>query len=92
MSPVRPVARLNALPREDAEAALGEVCGSPRWARAMESARPFHDAEALHYAAEEAWDALSRTDWLEAFAAHPRIGEDRRVSGGGASELRFTSS
>jgi OHCU decarboxylase len=86
MSPVRPVARLNALRREDAEAALGEVCGSPRWARSMESARPFPDAEALHQAAEESWDALARSDWLDAFAAHPRIGEDRRVSGGEASD------
>ncbi|HJU87289.1 MAG TPA: 2-oxo-4-hydroxy-4-carboxy-5-ureidoimidazoline decarboxylase [Gemmatimonadota bacterium] len=86
MSPLRPVAKLNALTAEDARMALREVCGSSRWARTVESARPFHDAEALHHAAEEAWDALVRTDWLEAFAAHPRIGEDRRVSGGEASD------
>ena len=86
MSPARSVAKLNALTREHADQALREVCGSPRWVRAVESARPFHDAEALHHAAEEAWDDLARTDWLEAFAAHPRIGEDRRVSGGAASE------
>lgn len=86
MSPVRPVARLNALGRDDAAVALREVCGSPRWVRAMDSARPFPDAEALHQAAEESWDALTRPDWLEAFASHPRIGEDRRLSGGEASE------
>ena len=48
-------------------------------------ARPFADAPALQRAAEEAWDALAHADWLEAFAAHPRIGEDRLVSGGDAS-------
>ena len=85
MSPVGPVAKLNALPADDAESVLREVCGSRTWARAVESARPFADAPALHGAAEEAWDALALADWLEAFAAHPRIGEDRRVSGGDAS-------
>jgi OHCU decarboxylase len=86
LSPARPVAKLNALSAEDARAALREVCGSLRWVGAVESARPFQDAEALHQAAEEAWDALAIADWREAFAAHPRIGEDRRVSGGEASD------
>lgn len=85
MRPVRPVAKLNALPGDDAESLLREVCGSRSWARAVASARPFADAPALHYAAEKAWDELAHADWLEAFAAHPRIGEDRRISGGGAS-------
>ena len=85
MSPVRPIAKLNALPTDDAEAVLREVCGSRTWTRAVASARPFADASALHYAAEKAWDELAHADWLEAFAAHPRIGEDRRVSGADAS-------
>ena len=85
MSPVRPVAKLNSLSADDAEAVLREVCGSRTWARAVESARPFADAPALHHAAEEAWDSLAHADWLEAFTAHPRIGDDRRVSGGDAS-------
>jgi OHCU decarboxylase len=80
------VAKLNALTAEDAEAALREVCGSGRWVRVVESARPFQDAEELHQAAEDAWDTLAPTDWREAFAAHPRIGEDMRVSGGEASD------
>ena len=85
MSPVRPVAKLNSLSADDAQAVLREVCGSRTWARAVEAARPFADAPALQHAAEEAWDALAHADWLEAFTAHPRIGDDRRVSGGDAS-------
>ena len=85
MGPVRPVAKLNALPADDAEAVLREVCGSRTWARAVASARPFVDASALHHAAEKAWDELAHADWLEAFAAHPRIGDDRRASGADAS-------
>ena len=41
----------------------------------MMAARPFaSDAEVLA-AADRAWWALGRDDWLEAFAGHPRIGE-----------------
>ena len=76
---------LNAARPEVAESALREVCGSERWVGAVAAARPFASAATLLRAAEDAWDALARADWLEAFSAHPRIGEDRRVSGGEAS-------
>jgi 2-oxo-4-hydroxy-4-carboxy-5-ureidoimidazoline decarboxylase len=29
---------------------------------------------------DEIWESLGKTDWLEAFAAHPRIGDRRKVS------------
>ena len=51
------------------------VCGSREWARAMESSRPFESVPELVSRAEEVWDALSREGKLEAFAAHPRIGD-----------------
>lgn len=85
MSARAALAGLNALPADAAEAALREVCGAPGWASAVAAARPFADFSRLGRAAEDAWDALSREGWLEAFAAHPRIGEDRRVGGGQAS-------
>jgi OHCU decarboxylase len=59
----------------DAEDALLRCCGSTRWAQLMASARPFASMQALMAAADECWNALERRDWLEAFAAHPRIGE-----------------
>ena len=77
------VEELNALPPADAERALLDCCGSRAWARAVAAARPFTDEAALHASADRAWDALGRTDRLEAFAAHPRIGE-RAATGGGA--------
>lgn len=76
---------LNAMPAAAAEAALREVCGARRWAAAVALARPFADPAELAAAAESAWNALTPADWTEAFASHPRIGEDRRVSGGEAS-------
>lgn len=77
--------RLNALTRDAAEDVLREVCGARRWAAVVAGGRPFAEPAELMAAAESAWDALTRADWTESFAAHPRIGEDRRVSGGEAS-------
>ena len=49
-------------------------CGSRRWADAMAAARPFATEEDLFAAADWIWNSLAPEDWLEAFAAHPRIG------------------
>lgn len=73
---------LNALPPDAARAALTRCCGSHRWVDAMLAARPFAGDAALFHAAERAWWALDRKDWLEAFARHPRIGEQ----GGGGGD------
>ena len=68
-------AQLNALPAEAAVNELLRCCSSEAWARRMSAVRPFESDEALFDAAERVWWALSADDWLEAFAAHPRIGE-----------------
>ena len=81
-----PLDRLNALTDDEAEAVLREVCGSRRWAAAVGAARPFARPADLFAAAEVAWEALGRADWCEAFASHPRIGEDQRMSGGEGSD------
>src|SRR6266404_9095916 len=69
------VESLNAMPTDAARAALLRCCGSRRWADAMTARRPFASAEDVFRAADEIWAGLDRTDWLEAFAAHPRIGD-----------------
>jgi allantoicase len=71
---------LNALPAEQASSELLACCGSKAWAARMAAARPFPDPAALAATADRMWDALGPEDWLEAFAAHPRIGE--RPAGG----------
>jgi len=40
----------------------------------MAGARPFASLDAAGAAADRIWTSLDRSDWLEAFAAHPRIG------------------
>ena len=70
-----PLEQLNRLRETDAAAELLSCCGSTAWARRMAAARPFESAEEAADAADRIWRSLSGEDWLEAFAAHPRIGE-----------------
>jgi|SRR5947209_10810095 len=60
---------------DDARAALLRCCGSRRWADAMTARRPFASADDMLRAADAIWAGVDRADWLEAFAAHPRIGD-----------------
>ena len=66
---------LNALPPDRAVPELLRCCGSTRWAREMAARRPFGNMEAIGAEADKIWHGLGLEDWLEAFAAHPRIGE-----------------
>ena len=75
--------RFNGLPEEAAVAELLGVCHSGRWAERVAAGRPYPDLEALQAAADQVWLALNPADWLEAFEAHPRIGES-----GGRSKAR----
>ena len=69
-----PLDRLNALSARDAEEELLACCGSRGWARRMAASRPFRSESEMAEEADRVWRDLSETDWLEAFAAHPRIG------------------
>jgi OHCU decarboxylase len=69
------LSQLNLLPAITAEAELRRCCASRRWARLMIVERPFAGADVLAAEAERIWWSLTAADWLEAFAAHPRIGE-----------------
>ncbi len=73
----------NTLDEESAARELRRCCGSTRWVESMTRARPFPSAEAMADIGDAVWMSLGPADWLEAFAAHPRIGETRpRESGG----------
>jgi len=78
------LAAFNALPSEMAEAALLACCASPRWVRRMAQRRPFEDAAELFAAADAIWWELAPENWLEAFAAHPKIGEKPQQESGQA--------
>jgi OHCU decarboxylase len=84
------LAGFNRLPEQEAVRDLLACCGSRAWARAMAQRRPFGSAEDLLAAADSIWRDLAPEDWLEAFRAHPRIGE--HASGTAAREQAGTVS
>ena len=57
------------------ESELLACCGSKEWARRMAGAQPFLGMEQMLEASDRIWWELTAADWLQAFAAHPRIGE-----------------
>jgi 2-oxo-4-hydroxy-4-carboxy-5-ureidoimidazoline decarboxylase len=69
------LAKLNEMSFAESEAAFSRCCGSQRWAEMMAGLRPFANRKELLAASDAVCANLARVDWLEAFAAHPRIGD-----------------
>jgi allantoicase len=61
--------------RQFREEEMRACCGSREWVKRMTAQQPFRHVDAMIAAAERIVGDLAREDWLEAFAAHPRIGE-----------------
>jgi allantoicase len=80
------IARLDALAPEDARSELLACCACKTWAARMVEARPFGTLTDLRARAARAADGLAEADWLEAFAAHPRIGEKKSDARGWSRE------
>ncbi len=70
-----PLAGLNAMAEQQAEALFMQVCHCRRWAQDMTKARPFTSKPGLLSAAQEFWRAPSEAEILEAFNGHARIGD-----------------
>ena len=66
---------LNAKTPEMFEERVLPCCGSRAWAAGLRERRPFVNFEGLLQSSDDVWAELSAEDRLEAFAAHPRIGE-----------------
>jgi 2-oxo-4-hydroxy-4-carboxy-5-ureidoimidazoline decarboxylase len=85
-----PLLRWNSL---DAESAVREIlpcCGSRAWAEGMAAQRPFASAHQLLAASDAVWANLDESAWREAFAAHPRIGQ-QNAPGATAQSLAWSS-
>lgn len=71
------LSRWNLLPIDEATQAILPCCGSTAWARRMVAHRPLAGKDALLSASNEIWHGLARSDWMQAFQSHPRIGDSR---------------
>lgn len=67
--------RFNALPDEAALQALYGCFADRGWAARVAAGRPYRDLAAVLASADSAWSDVGPSGWLEAFKAHPRIGE-----------------
>jgi OHCU decarboxylase len=56
------------------ESDLLQCCGSTQWASTM-AAHSFPNVKEVFATGDSIWWGLATEDWLEAFRAHPRIGE-----------------
>ena len=65
----------NGLPSEAAVAALLNCCAAHRWAGRVAAQRPYLSEDQLLTTADSAWAMTDELDWMQAFRAHPRIGE-----------------
>jgi OHCU decarboxylase len=83
--------QLNTLPSTAAESELLKCCGSKRWAQAMTEGRPFETLEDVLTEADRAWWSLNEADWLEAFRAHPKIGEKKAAATQSAEAQKWSA-
>lgn len=67
--------RLDLAAPDEARDLLRSCCGASAWIERMVARRPFGSHDALMAAAREEWFGLQRSDWLEAFGHHPKIGD-----------------
>src|SRR4051812_26227363 len=84
--------QLNQAWPETARISFCSCCGSHRWAQKMTDARPFADVADLLDQAENIWQNLSAADWLEAFAAHPKIGDRQAAAQATAKSAEWSDS
>ena len=54
---------------------LLQCCTSEAWIAGLLKLRPFASPEALHHAADKAWQGLQEKDYLQSFDGHPKIGD-----------------
>lgn len=69
------LAAFNALNESEAKATLTSCCAAERWVQALVQQRPYRHRAAFFEAAESIWQRMEESDYLEAFSAHPQIGD-----------------
>ena len=69
------IAEFNQLSHDDAATKLNYCCHSHNWVNTMLAARPFANKEAVIEEHHRIWPTLSNEDYLEAYLAHPMIGD-----------------
>ena len=82
---------LNSLTSVAANEEFLKCCGSSEWAKGMINARPFSNWDDLSSKADEIWWKVDEKDWLEAFRAHPKIGERKAAAAQSTEAQRWSA-
>lgn len=64
----------NRLPTAEAQTLLNQCCAAQAWVQSMVSARPYTSMQQLLNTADQIWKDMDEKNLLEAFSAHPQIG------------------
>jgi 2-oxo-4-hydroxy-4-carboxy-5-ureidoimidazoline decarboxylase len=75
----------------EAIATLLSCCAAQRWAGAVAALRPFASEASLLKTADEIWATMQEPDWMQAFRAHPRIGERQAAHAAGQSTAQSSA-
>jgi 2-oxo-4-hydroxy-4-carboxy-5-ureidoimidazoline decarboxylase len=67
--------KLNSLSKPQAHDWLSQTCAAEHWISLMVDARPYKNIEDLLKQARNNWQQMGTDDLLEAFTAHPMIGD-----------------
>lgn len=65
---------LNAMPNDQAEDTFRQCCAASDWVAGMAQARPYHSLDEVLASSDRIWSTMDENNWLEAFTAHPQIG------------------
>ena len=74
------IQKFNTLGNTEMGRLLHKCCGSRTWVENMVSKRPFKDIAHLQNHADRVWQSCNKSDVLEAFSHHPKIGDRESLS------------
>ena len=66
---------LNELDQADAREVFFLCCTASNWINGMADARPFKDTDSVQAQAVKLWETMEKSDFMEAFDGHPKIGD-----------------
>ena len=69
------IEQLNELPDSDAQALVSQWCASDKWVSKVVAGRPYQNKDHLIEMASRYWQQMQESDLLQAYAAHPLIGD-----------------
>ena len=85
------ISEINSLSNEALTELLSQCCAAQNWVNKMVSGVPYQDADDMKNQAVNYWQQMGEDDWMEAFLAHPMIGDVKSLREKYANTLSMAS-